>query len=101
MACDSGHTVYLHNATDMPVLVYERMGRETTTPFRIERGQTFVNAWIVPASAEERARSPARRRVEATLEDGTLIFCDAYSYPQLDATDWRIEIERRNTCPPS
>ena len=98
-ACDSGHSVYLHNATDRPVLVYERMGNETTPPFRVEPGQTFRDAWIVPATTEERAKSTVRRRVEATLEDGTPIFCDAYSYSQLDAMGWRIEIERRNACP--
>lgn len=89
---DPSHDVYLHNATDVPVLLYEGARIADVPDARLLPSETRYTSWLVST------RSTTRRTVKALDETGQLIFCRRYDREELDRIGWRIEITRENRC---
>jgi len=90
---DPSHVVYLHNTSDGAVLVYEVSGTDRVFDARVAAGATKEVGWLISRT------SPRKRTVEAFDEAGVLVFCQSYSYDELEGIAWRIEIvSGQNAC---
>jgi hypothetical protein len=94
---DQAHDVTIRNATNLPLVLYEH-GRayprysESLTP-----GAVRQSGWLVPCG--EARHTATFANVEAVESTGRLIFCQSYTYDDLERLGWAIEVmEDQNTC---
>jgi hypothetical protein len=92
---DRGHGIYFHNATGQPITLYE-LGRDhpEVGMHRMKPDERFGSSWAVPDNPNDKRTV----RVEAVLEDGTLVYCHIFSWDGLEQVRWRIEVVRKNDC---
>ncbi|MBI4492354.1 MAG: hypothetical protein HY690_06130 [Chloroflexi bacterium] len=88
---DTGQEVYIHNATDIPIVVYEAGREHPRTNFRVEPRQTRESAWPIPPR-DSSGQLMGSQKVDAKDESGNLIFCRRYTLQELERQNWRIEI---------
>jgi hypothetical protein len=95
-ACDPTEYVYATNRTNVQVVLFE-FDRNPRYQQTVAPGQTVRNTWMYPIHADD----PRRARVEADDPDGIRVFCHDFSYAELKALQWRIEIQTgRIDCAP-
>jgi hypothetical protein len=54
---------------------------------RLGPGETRTNAWLAPLSSGDRPRL-----VQARDENDNVLFCERFTFEELQAIDWRIEV---------
>ena len=86
VACigDPSHTVTYTNSANQPLTVYEAGSSQSYKT--LASGQVVESAWPVSRSAEWRMRVEARDAV------GQPMFCRRYSYQDMEASNWHIDL---------
>jgi hypothetical protein len=94
VACDPFEYVYFTNRTAEPISLYEitRTPESLTT---LAPGETRRRNWRYPIDASDLRRV----RVQADDSSGKRIFCHDFSYGDLKAVNWRIDVQPgRDDC---
>ena len=95
---DQAHDVTIRNATNLPLVLYEHGRAYPRYSESLDPGAVVQSGWLIPCGE---ARHTARfAHVEAVDNTGgQLIFCQSYTYDDLEHLGWTIEIvEDQNTC---
>ena len=94
---DQYHDVTIRNATNLPLVLYEHGRAYPRYSESLDPGAVRQSGWLIPCGE---ARHTARfAHVEAVDNTGLLIFCQSYTYDELERLGWTIEIvEDQNTC---
>jgi hypothetical protein len=87
VACDPFEYVYFTNRSTEPVSLYE-ITRAPESLTNLAPGETRRRNWRYPIDATDRRKV----RVEADDPRGQRIFCHDFSYEDLKAINWRIDI---------
>ena len=87
---DTSHDVQLRNATETIVLLYEDNTDPPSPPVRLEPGATRHNVWLWPV----RPTDSLRRTVVALSLERSLLYCQEFTYQELERLQWRVEITR-------
>ena len=94
---DQAHDVTIRNATNLPLVLYEHGRAYPRDSESLDPGAVLQSGWLIPCGD---ARHTARfAHVEAVDNTGQLIFCQSYTYDDLERLGWAIEVmEDQNTC---
>ena len=94
---DQSHDVTIRNATNLPLVLYEHGRAYPQYSESLDPRAVLQSGWLVPCGE---ARHTARfAHVEAADNTGQLIFCQSYTYDDLERLGWTIEVmEDQNTC---
>lgn len=85
---DPAHGVVFENALTEPIVVYEQ-GRVVPRFTRdVGPGASVESAWLWPLDASDRRV----RRVEASTRDGVFVYCQDFTFKDLEVVKWRIRI---------
>jgi hypothetical protein len=88
---DRSKQVRITNATGVTIFLDEGTVSSATpaNQIRLAAGETRTNAWLAPLSPGDRPRL-----VQARAENNDVLFCERFTFEELQAIDWRIEITR-------
>jgi hypothetical protein len=78
------------NNSGVLIRIYHRMGQEKTGDRVLAPGETARNQFIV--GPREWWGSTPPMQVEATDQNGSVIFCRRYRLEELDQLGWKVEI---------
>jgi hypothetical protein len=98
VACDGPDAQFIVYENRLPttVFVYEYLGGETTPRRELPPGGSFKNQVLIPR--RDRWATSTGRRIEAVDGTGRVVYCQDFTFPQLEAMEWRIKIEAGKTC---
>ncbi len=83
----ASHDVYLTNATGQRLVVYELL-RGPGLSRTVESGVTIKSSWPYPLSSVDSRKA----RLEADNQAGSRVYCNEFSFGDLESAGWRITI---------
>ena len=94
---DPARPIDLHNATGVTIILYQDAAAPKANTRTVEPGATAESAWLWPITSSDRRV----RVVKATDRSGTLLYCQAFTFGELEEISWRVEITKQSpaSCP--
>jgi hypothetical protein len=90
---DPTKAVEIHNASDVPLVVFDEGRNRWNEGWVIQPGETSKAAWIIPTPGVS-GKLIHGRRVEAEDLAGNRVFCRYYNYEELKDAGWRVELTK-------
>jgi hypothetical protein len=90
---DPTQQVEIHNASDVPLVVFAEGRYRPTSDWVLQPGETGRSAWIM-APPNPSGKLTGGRRVEADDQAGNRVFCRYYNYQELKDAGWRVELTK-------